>query len=129
MNELAKYIALGRRKESTARVRMEPGTGVIIINNRPFDEYFLRETDRIIAKQPLAITENAAKFNIKAKLNACTPQNKAAKSNNLFFVGVITFFRFILFLHLTTLNKINCNQDICLPTFQAFLLNIFQGQL
>ena len=69
MNELAKYIALGRRKESTARVRMEPGTGQIIINNRPFEKYFLRETDRIIVKQPLALTGSADKFNISASLN------------------------------------------------------------
>lgn len=64
-----KYAALGRRKESTARVRMESGTGEIVINGRPFEKYFLRETDRIIAKQPLAITESAAKFNIVARIN------------------------------------------------------------
>ncbi|MDD5097321.1 MAG: 30S ribosomal protein S9 [Candidatus Omnitrophica bacterium] len=68
MNELAKYIALGRRKESTARVRMQPGNGQITINNRPFDKYFLRETDRIIVKQPLVLTESATKFDIFAKL-------------------------------------------------------------
>jgi small subunit ribosomal protein S9 len=48
---------------------MEAGSGEITINGRPFDKYFLRETDRIIAKQPLAITESAAKFNIIARLN------------------------------------------------------------
>ena len=69
MTESTKYVALGRRKESTARVRMEPGNGEIVINGRPFEKYFLRETDRIIAKQPLAITESVAKFNIIAKLN------------------------------------------------------------
>ncbi len=69
MTESTKYIALGRRKESTARVRMEPGNGEIVINGRPFEKYFLRETDRIIAKQPLAITESVAKFNIIARLN------------------------------------------------------------
>ena len=69
MTESTKYIALGRRKESTARVRMEPGKGEIVINGRPFEKYFLRETDRIIAKQPLAITESVAKFNIIARLN------------------------------------------------------------
>ncbi|MDD5505793.1 MAG: 30S ribosomal protein S9 [Candidatus Omnitrophica bacterium] len=69
MTESTKYIAVGRRKESTARVRMEPGAGEITINGRPFEKYFLRETDRIIAKQPLAITESAAKFNIAARLN------------------------------------------------------------
>ena len=63
-----KIIALGRRKESTARVRMVPGTGLITINGRPFEKYFLRETDRIIVLQPLAVTESKAKFNIAAKL-------------------------------------------------------------
>ena len=47
MGESTKYIALGRRKESTARVRMEPGNGQIVINGRAFEKYFLRETDRI----------------------------------------------------------------------------------
>jgi len=69
MNDSAKYITLGRRKESSARVRMEPGTGQIVINNRPFEKYFLRETDRIIVKQPLALTESANKFNIAARLS------------------------------------------------------------
>ncbi|MDD5128716.1 MAG: 30S ribosomal protein S9 [Candidatus Omnitrophica bacterium] len=69
MTESTKYIALGRRKESTARVRMESGNGQITINGLPFEKYFLRETDRIIAKQPLAITESAAKFNVIARLN------------------------------------------------------------
>lgn len=69
MGELTKYIALGRRKESTARVRMEPGTGKIVINGRAFEKYFLRETDRIIVLQPLSLTESASKFNITAKLD------------------------------------------------------------
>ena len=69
MGESTKYIALGRRKESTARVRMEPGNGQIVVNGRAFEKYFLRETDRIIVLQPLALTENAGKFNIAAKLD------------------------------------------------------------
>ena len=68
MGELTKYVALGRRKESTARVRMEAGNGKIVVNGRPFEKYFLRETDRIIVLQPLALTENAGKFNIAANL-------------------------------------------------------------
>ncbi len=69
MGELTKYIALGRRKESTARVRMEAGSGQIVVNGRPFEKYFLRETDRIIVLQPLALTESNGKFNISAKLS------------------------------------------------------------
>ncbi len=68
MSESTKYIALGRRKESTARVRMEQGNGQIIVNGRPFEKYFLRETDRIIVLQPLTLTETKSKFNIAARL-------------------------------------------------------------
>jgi small subunit ribosomal protein S9 len=68
MGELTKYIALGRRKESTARVRMEAGDGKIVVNGRPFEKYFLRETDRIIVLQPLTLTESKGKFNIYANL-------------------------------------------------------------
>jgi small subunit ribosomal protein S9 len=68
MGELTKYVALGRRKESTARVRMESGSGQIVINGRPFEKYFLRETDRIIVLQPLALTESLNTFNIAANL-------------------------------------------------------------
>lgn len=68
MSEPVKYITLGRRKESTARVRMEPGSGLITINGRPFEKYFLRETDRIIVLQPLALTQAKTKFNIAARL-------------------------------------------------------------
>ena len=68
MGELTKYIALGRRKESTARVRMEAGNGQIVINGKPFEKYFIRETDRIIVLQPLTLTSSMGKFNIAANL-------------------------------------------------------------
>jgi len=68
MGELTKYTALGRRKESTARVRMEAGKGDILVNGRLFDKYFIRETDRIIVLQPLVLTESMGKFNIAARL-------------------------------------------------------------
>ncbi len=69
MGESTKYIALGRRKESTARVRMEPGNGQLVVNGRAFEKYFLRETDRIIVLQPLALTESKTKYNISANLD------------------------------------------------------------
>jgi len=68
MGELTEYIALGRRKESTARVRMEAGNGQILINGKPFEKYFIRETDRIIVLQPLTLTSSMGKFNIFANL-------------------------------------------------------------
>jgi len=54
----------GRRKSSVARVFIKRGTGKIVINGRPIDEYFNRETGRMIARQPLEITSNATTFDI-----------------------------------------------------------------
>ncbi len=49
----------GRRKTSTARVFLKPGKGNILINDRTLDEYFGRETARMIVRQPLEVTEIA----------------------------------------------------------------------
>ncbi len=56
----AQYYGTGRRKTSTARVFLRTGTGNIVINGRPIDEYFGREVARMIVRQPLELTENAA---------------------------------------------------------------------
>jgi len=69
MDEVTKYKALGRRKESTARVELKPGTGKITVNDCAFDKYFLRETDQIIIKQPLVLTESVSKFDVFARLS------------------------------------------------------------
>jgi small subunit ribosomal protein S9 len=54
----------GRRKESVARVFIKAGSGKIVINDKPVDEYFSRETGRMIVRQPLVLTENLDKFDI-----------------------------------------------------------------
>ncbi|MCP4790286.1 MAG: 30S ribosomal protein S9 [Gammaproteobacteria bacterium] len=59
------YYGTGRRKTSTARVFLTPGTGNISINNRSIDVYFGRETARMIVRQPLELTENTEKFDVK----------------------------------------------------------------
>jgi len=64
MSGAVEYRAVGRRKDAIARVRLIPGNGQIEVNARPYDKYFLRETDRIIITQPLAMTNNTAKFDI-----------------------------------------------------------------
>jgi small subunit ribosomal protein S9 len=56
----------GRRKTSTARVFLRPGTGKITINARPLDEFFGRKTARMIVRQPLEIVELASKFDVEA---------------------------------------------------------------
>jgi len=58
----------GRRKSSVARVFMKAGKGNIIINDKPADEYFSRETSRMILRQPLALTENMENFDIKVNV-------------------------------------------------------------
>ncbi len=55
----------GRRKSSVARVFLKSGKGNIVVNNKPADEYFSRETSRMILRQPLALTENLENFDIK----------------------------------------------------------------
>ncbi|MFH1128800.1 MAG: 30S ribosomal protein S9 [Candidatus Omnitrophota bacterium] len=66
MEQTIKYTATGRRKEAIARVRLIIGKGDIIINKRPLDKYFIRETDRIIIQQPLILTNTLNKYNIIA---------------------------------------------------------------
>ncbi|MCX5706551.1 MAG: 30S ribosomal protein S9 [Candidatus Omnitrophica bacterium] len=68
MSDNIRYAAVGRRKESVARVQLIPGKGDILVNKRPFEKYFLRETDRIIVKQPLDVTNNVAKYNVVANI-------------------------------------------------------------
>ena len=60
------YYATGRRKESTARVFLRPGSGNITINHREFNEYFPIETLRIQVKTPLLLTETAEQFDVLA---------------------------------------------------------------
>jgi small subunit ribosomal protein S9 len=54
----------GRRKTSTARVFLRPGKGDIIINKRSLEEYFGRETSRMIVRQPLELVEMSEKFDL-----------------------------------------------------------------
>ncbi|MBE7076168.1 MAG: 30S ribosomal protein S9 [Clostridiales bacterium] len=62
------FVATGRRKKSIARVRMSSGSGKIEVNGRNIDEYLQRDTLILIAKQPLAITSTADKFDIVANV-------------------------------------------------------------
>ncbi len=58
------HYGTGRRKSSVARVFIKPGNGNIIVNDKPIDEYFSRETGRMIARQPLQLTEHLTTFDI-----------------------------------------------------------------
>ncbi|HXI57475.1 MAG: small subunit ribosomal protein [Myxococcales bacterium] len=56
--------ATGRRKHAVARVWMQPGTGKIEINRRTLEDYFGRETSRMVFRQPLELTETSGRFDI-----------------------------------------------------------------
>ncbi len=58
------YYGTGRRKSSSARVFLRPGTGNIVINQRSLDEYFGRETARMVVRQPLELVEMVEKFDL-----------------------------------------------------------------
>ena len=58
------YYGTGRRKSAVARVFLKGGKGRFIVNDKPVDEYFGRETGRMIARQPLALTDNLGTFDI-----------------------------------------------------------------
>lgn len=62
------FGATGSRKESVARVRLKPGSGKIVINNRDLEDYFGRKTSQVIVKQPLILTDSLDKFDVSAKV-------------------------------------------------------------
>jgi len=63
------YYGTGRRKSSTARVFLTKGKGQIVVNDRPLDEFFGRETARMIVRQPLEKLELVENFDIKATVS------------------------------------------------------------
>jgi len=58
------YYGTGRRKTSTARVFMKPGTGKITVNSRDLNEYFGRVTGRMVVRQPLELTDTLGQFDV-----------------------------------------------------------------
>ncbi|MBZ5599429.1 MAG: 30S ribosomal protein S9 [Acidobacteriia bacterium] len=69
MAELVQYYGTGRRKSAIARVYLRPGSGEFKVNGRPFEVYFVTESQRVSARQPLLSTETAASFNVVARVS------------------------------------------------------------
>jgi small subunit ribosomal protein S9 len=63
------YYGTGRRKSSVARVFIKKGSGQIVINGRPIDAFFGRQTSIMIVKQPLLLTQNDGAFDIKINVH------------------------------------------------------------
>ncbi len=64
MAELVQYYGTGRRKSAVARVYLRPGSGDFKVNGRPLEQYFVTESQRWSARQPLLSTETASTFNV-----------------------------------------------------------------
>ena len=63
------YYGTGRRKSAVARVFMKPGKGQIVVNDKPIDQYFGRETGRMVVRQPLALTNHLTTFDVKVNVD------------------------------------------------------------
>jgi small subunit ribosomal protein S9 len=77
MVEIVKYGATGRRKSAIARVNLTPGAGKIAVNSRSFENYFPRESDRIMILEPLQKTNTVNKFNVDVKVTGGGPTGQA----------------------------------------------------
>ena len=71
------YYGTGRRKTSTARVYLRPGSGEVKVNQKPFDRYFPNETLRMIIRQPLQLTETVGKFDLVVNVQGGGPAGQA----------------------------------------------------
>ena len=63
------YYGTGRRKSSVARVFIKPGKGEIVVNDKPIDVFFSRETGRMVVRQPLELTDMMGKFDIMVNVS------------------------------------------------------------
>ena len=71
------YLGTGRRKTAIARVRLATGTGKIVVNGRPFENYFPAESLRVVATQPLTVTGSADKFDAQITVSGGGPNGQA----------------------------------------------------
>jgi len=75
--KISEYLGTGRRKTAVARVRMASGSGKILVNGRAFENYFPVETLRSVAAQPLTVTGNTDKFDVRITVTGGGPNGQA----------------------------------------------------
>jgi small subunit ribosomal protein S9 len=63
------YYGTGRRKTAVARVFLRPGKGAIVVNKKPVDEFFSRETGRMVVRQPLVLTNHLNTFDVMVNVH------------------------------------------------------------
>ena len=72
-----KFYATGKRKTSIARVWLKPGSGKIVVNQRPLDDFFGRETSKMVVHQPLELTNNVGKYDVFVNVCGGGPSGQA----------------------------------------------------
>jgi small subunit ribosomal protein S9 len=77
MAVVEKFYGTGRRKTSVARVWIRPGPGRIVVNRRPFEHYFSRETLRMIIAQPFQLTNTFGQFDVSVNVGGGGPTGQA----------------------------------------------------
>ena len=77
MAKASDFIGTGRRKSAVARVRLSSGSGKIVINGRPFENFFPTETLRGVVTQPLNVTQTASRFDVQVNVAGGGPAGQA----------------------------------------------------
>jgi small subunit ribosomal protein S9 len=77
MAAIPEFLGTGRRKTSIARVRIASGSGKIVVNGRPFENYFPTETLRMVVSQPLVVTSLTGKYDIRVNVVGGGPTGQA----------------------------------------------------
>jgi len=99
------YHAVGKRKTAVARIWLRPGQGLITVNKKPLEEYFSREADRLLVKQPLELTDQIGKYDINVNVRGSGHSGQA---------GAIR--------HGITRALVDVNPDLRIPLKKASLL-------
>jgi small subunit ribosomal protein S9 len=73
---------IGKRKTSKARAYVKRGTGKIVVNKRPMEDYFTRPTSRLVVEQPLVLTDNVGKWDIYVNVSGGGPSGQAGATRH-----------------------------------------------
>ena len=76
-SKLQEFLGTGRRKTAVARVRLAIGSGKIVVNGRPFENYFPTEAQRVTVSQPLALTDTTARYDVQVSVSGGGPFGQA----------------------------------------------------
>jgi len=77
MAAVTQFYGTGRRKTSVARVWLRPGAGTILVNRRPCEDYFPRETLRMVISQPFELTSTTGQFDVRINVGGGGPSGQA----------------------------------------------------